>query len=553
MYFCPHQMTRHCFFLLFFVYTVAFAQKPMDSLLNELDQTISRQHIYTHQKQIKIKNLLRKVKNTADDETLYSLYRDLSRYYEVFVADSAQLFTNKALEVASRLNKESYIAESSIQLARIKAKAGMFPFSLEILEKINKSRLSKIQLVDYYKAYLEVYIYWIEYQDGRDVNELIEKKISVQDSLISILPKESYEYAINYGTKNIELKKFDTAEKVLLGAFDTVRPDTREFSILNSILAYLYQEKKDISKEQEFLIKSAISDIHAAVKENISLRTLAILLYDSGDVKRANFYIKQSLEDANFFNARLRNIQIARVLPIIDKAYQLDKEKQEKRLRFLLITVSILSIVLFTAIVFVIKQIKKLSRAKKELTVTNLKLNELNAELQQAYDRQALTNRSLAEANHIKEEYIKSFLEICTEYIDRLENFKTIVNRKIKTGQTTDIIKMTTSSAQDSSRELKELYNNFDKAFLKIYPNFVSELNKFLRPEERYPVNDDQTLNQELRVFALIRLGVTNNNQIATFLHYTLRTIYNYRSKVKSKAINPDDNFEILVQSIGTL
>ncbi len=530
---------------------MVFSQKPLDQLLNELDSSIAKEKVFTYQKQLLIKDLLKKVSQTSDDIQLYPLYRDLSKQYEVFVADSAQLYTVKALDIAHQLNNENFVKESQIQLARIKAKAGMFPISLDILKDIHKNKLQHQQLVDYYKAYLEVYIYWIEYQDGREVNEVIRKKNSVQDSLIDILPKESYEYAINYGIKYIELRDFDKAEKILLEATDTVKPNTREFSILNSIIAYLYQEKKDINKEKFYLAKSAISDMRAAVKENISLRTLAILLFEEGDIERANLYIKQSLEDANFYNARLRNIQIARVLPIIDKAYQLDREKQENKLRILLIIVSILSVILLIAITFVIKQIQTLSKAKKELTKINFKLNDLNTELQYANDKQALTNRSLAEANHIKEEYIKSFLEICTEYIDRLENFKHIVNRKIKTGQTADIIKMTTTSAQDSTKELKELYNNFDKAFLKIYPNFVEEINKLLRAEEHYPISDDQRLNQELRVFALIRLGVTNNNQIATFLHYTLRTIYNYRSKVKSKAINQDDNFEQLVQKIG--
>jgi acyl carrier protein phosphodiesterase len=537
--------------LFLLLFTMVFSQKPLDQLLIELDNSIAKEKVFTHQKQLKIKNLLKQVSQTKDNSQLYPLYKDLSKQYEVFVADSAQLYTAKALEIANKLNNETFVIDSQIQLARIKAKAGMFNFSLDILNKIKKNKLQHQQLVDYYKAYLEVYIYWAEYQDGREVNELIKNKNNVQDSLINILPKDSYEYAINYSVKYIELKDFSKAEKILLEATDTVKPDTREFSILNSILAYLYQEKRDRGKEKFYLAKSAISDIHAAVKENISLRTLAILLFDDGETGRANLYIKQSLEDANFYNARLRNIQIARVLPIIDKAYQMDREKQERKLRLLLIVVSVLSVILLIAIIFVIKQIQKVSKAKKELTEINSKLNDLNTELQNANDRQALTNRSLAEANHIKEEYIKSFLEICTEYIDRLENFKNIVNRKIKTGQTADIIKMTTTSAQDSTKELKELYNNFDKAFLKIYPDFVVEINKLLRPEEQYPINNDQNLNQELRVFALIRLGVTNNNQIATFLHYTLRTIYNYRSKVKSKAIHPDDNFEQLVQRIG--
>jgi len=531
---------------------LVFSQKPIDSLLAELDKSIEKEKTYTHQKHTKINELIKKLNSVQNDQELYGIYKGLSKYYDVFIADSAQYYTVKSISIADKLNNKSFISESNIQLARIKAKAGMFPVALDILKKIDKKSLQHSQLVDYYKAYLEVYIYWIEYQDGRDVNDLIVEKNSIQDSLIKILPKESYEYAINYGIKNIELKNFKDAETSLLGAFKFVKKDTREFSILNSIIAYLYESQNKTEKQKEFLARSAISDIHAAVKENIALRTLAILLFDDGDNTRANLYIKQSLEDANFYNARLRNIQIARVLPIIDKAYQLDKEKQEKKLRLLLIIVSILSVVLLIAIIFVINQIKKVSKAKKELTKTNIKLNDLNNELQLANERQALTNRSLAEANHIKEEYIKSFLEICTEYIDRLENFKSIVNRKIKTGQTADIIKMTTSSAQDSTKELKELYNNFDKAFLKIYPNFVEEINKLLRPEEQYPTNNDLNLNQELRVFALIRLGVTNNNQIATFLHYTLRTIYNYRSKVKSKAINPDDNFELLVQKIGT-
>lgn len=530
---------------------MVFSQKPLDQLLIELDNSIAKEKIFTNQKQLKIKNLLKQVSHTKDNSQLYPLYKNLSKQYEVFVADSAQFYTAKALEIANKLNNETFVTDSQIQLARIKAKAGMFNFSVDILNKINKNKLLHQQLIDYYKAYLEVYIYWAEYQDGREVNELLKIKNIVQDSLINILPKDSYEYAINYSVKYIELKDFSKAEKILLEATDTVKPDTREFSILNSILAYLYQEKKDRNKEKFYLAKSAISDVHAAVKENISLRTLAILLFDDGDTERANLYIKQSLEDANFYNARLRNIQIARVLPIIDKAYQMDREKQARKLRLLLIVVSVLSVILLIAIIFVINQIQKLSKAKKELTGINSKLYDLNTELQNANDRQVSTNRSLAEANHIKEEYIKSFLEICTEYIDRLENFKNIVNRKIKTGQTADIIKMTTTSAQDSTKELKELYNNFDKAFLKIYPNFVQEINKLLRPEEQYPINNDQNLNQELRVFALIRLGVTNNNQIATFLHYTLRTIYNYRSKVKSKAIHPDDNFEQLVQRIG--
>ncbi|KMQ68819.1 hypothetical protein ACM39_05905 [Chryseobacterium sp. FH2] len=530
--------------------TMVFSQKTLDILLKTLDQDVAKEDFYTQKKQQEIHAVLKQLNSKNSNEENYKIYHTLSRSYEVFIADSAEYYTKKSLETAQLLRNQNYSAESKIQLARIKAKAGMFPVSLDILKTIDKKILSQNQLVDYYKAYIEVYIYWIEYQDGHDMEEIIQKKNAVQDTLLAILPKNSYEYVINFGTKNIELKNYDLAEKELLQGFRYVKPDTREFSILNSILAYLYEKKNDIEKQKEYLAKSALSDIHAAVKENISLRSLSILLFDDNNISRANSYIKRSLEDANFYNARLRNIQIARVLPIIDKTYQIDRENQQKKLRALFITASILSLILFIAVILIIKQNKKILKAQKKLTETNEKLNILNNELKEANLRQIETNHSLAEANHLKEQYIKSFLEICTEYIDRLAHFKGIVNRKIKTGQTAEILKMTTSS-QDNTKELKELYSNFDKAFLKIYPNFVEQINELLRPEERYLINDSQTLNQELRVFALIKLGVTNNNQIATFLHYTLRTIYNYRSKVKSKAIQSDESFEIKVQNLG--
>jgi len=539
------------FIFLFLGITPVLSQESLHLLLDELDQTIANDDIYTKKKQHDIQTL-KQLNHSGDDVKIYTFYRNLSKSYEVFIADSAEYYTQKSLGTAQKIKNENYIAESKIQLARIKAKAGMFPFSLDILKTINKNILDQNQLIDYYKAYLEVYIYWIEYQDGHDTDEILKKKNAVQDTLLGILPKNSYEYTINYGTKNIELGNYNDAEKVLMQGFKYVKPDTREFSILNSILAYLYESKKDIKKQKEFLAKSALSDIHAAVKENVSLRTLAILLFEDGDISRANFYIKRSLEDANFYKARLRNIQIARVLPIIDKAYQIDRERQEKKLRILFVTASILSVILLIATALIINQNRKVSKARKKLSETNEKLNILNENLKQANLKQVETNNSLTEANHLKEQYIKSFLEICTEYIDRLENFKEIVNRKIKTGQTAEILKLTASS-QDNTKELKELYNNFDKAFLKIYPNFVEQVNELLRPDERYQINDNHILNQELRVFALIRLGVTNNNQIATFLHYTLRTIYNYRSKVKSKAINADDDFETKIQNLGNI
>ena len=108
------------------------------------------------------------------------------------------------------------------------------------------------------------------------------------------------------------------------------------------------------------------------------------------------------------------------------------------------------------------------------------------------------------------------------------------------------------ASARPLEKELEELYVNFDKAFLNLYPNFIEEFNELLKPEGRFAVTKDR-LNITLRIFALIRLGITDMTQIANFLHYSVQTIYNYKSRVRKVSLLAPEAFEEKVKKIGTL
>lgn len=539
--------------LLFTLFLFTFLGKAQnnDSILLELDKTIEQSNIYESKTRRSISNLLELLNHSSSLEKKYVYNNALANAYIVFKSDSAKIFALNTLNLAKQLNDEPRINESKILFASIDAKAGMFPLAVDMLNGIDIKKLTKNQLIHYYKTYSEILIYWMEYMEGQDVTELSVKRNVIRDALIEILPKNSVEYAINLGTKDIEYKKYNEAEEILLRNFKYAKKGTRDYSVYTAILAYLYETKKEKEKQKYYLALSAISDLKCSIKENLSLRSLAMKLYEEGDLNRANLYIKKSLQDANFYNARLRSIQISKILPIIDQAYMIKKQKQEEKLRFLLIVLSIVSIILLLAIYYIFKQMKKISKARLELAEINKKLNVLNDELKAANEKERKMNLNLYEANITKEQYIHSFLEICTEYIQRLESFKSIVNRKIKTGQTAEILKFTSSDKGDT-KELKELYKNFDKAFLNVYPHFEKEVNKLLKPDERYILKEDKTMNQELRIYALIRLGITDNNQIATFLHYTLRTVYNYRSRVKLKAYHPE-NFENEILEIGLL
>ncbi len=508
-------------FILFMATSVSANRSNLDSLLVELDKVLENEKEYSRQKEDYLEKLKEQFHNqNIRKEDQYFICLNIAKEYETFICDSAIIYSKKAASIAEDTENMNWINDSKIQWARSEARAGMFTKSIEILNTIRRGELKKYQLVDYYRTYSDAYIYWLEYQDHYDIGELVRKRETYQDSLLQVVETNSFEHAINYGTRYIEIKDFKNAERVLFAYFPKVKTDTKEYALITSILAYYYQQKGDREKEMEYLALSAITDIKVPVKENLSLRTLAVLLFEDGDIWRANRYIKKSLDDANFYNARLRNIQTSKLLPIIDKAYQLDREAQQQKLRVLLIAVSILSVILLVAIIFVVLQMRKLSKAKQHIEEINSRLNELNVVLQDANKKQKQTNISLAEANHIKEQFISNFLDICTEYIEKLEAFKITVNRKIKSGQTADLLKLT-SKTENSAQELKELYTNFDKAFLNIYPAFIEEFNNLLRTEERYAVSQDKSLNQELRVFALIKLGIKDTNKIATFLHYT--------------------------------
>jgi len=538
---------------LFFIMTFLHEQNisaQQSQILLELDKTIEKSTYYDGLKMQKINDLKRALDASGNEEDLYKNLNLLAQEYYVYKSDSAKFFTRQSLNAAIQLKDTFKINESSILLASAEAKAGIFSEVERLLSSVDQTKLTKQQLVNFYKTNLEYLIYELEYLQDEAIAEILQKRNDIRDSLISILPPASVEYAINMGTKTIEQKDYKAAEDLLLSRLPDAKPNTREYSILTAIIAYLYQEKKDIDKQKYYQALSAISDIRSSVKENLSLRTLATILYNEGDYLRANNYIKQSLDDANFYNSRLRNIQISRVLPIIDKAYDVQKQKQEDKLRMLLGLLTIVLIVLAFSIYLIFRQMKKVAKAKESLDHINLLLTRINDDLTESNHKEKEMNLRLSEANLVKEQYIHSFLEMCTEYIRKLESFKAVVHRKLKSGQTAEILK-STETEKGSSKELKELYKNFDKAFLNVYPYFEAEVNKLLLPEEQYALRED-SLNQELRIYALIRLGISDNNQIATFLHYTLRTVYNYRSKVKLKALEPEE-FEEEVVRIGVI
>jgi hypothetical protein len=512
----------------------SYGSEQLNRLLSTLDNVLDSVSEYDCRKERRLVDLKRQLSLTLSPDERHDIYYKLYKEYEAYTFDSAMYYVKIHLDFAAGQRNTHQITECKMRLARMYSTFARFTEAIDLLDSIEKKELTPEQLAAYYSAYAEIYIYWSEYSDNEDRKNFTSMKNTYQDSALSVM-SPGYGFDINYGRKCIDSKDFATAENILLPHLSQIDRETREYAILTSLIAYLYESKGDENTQKEYLAQSAIADVKASVKENTSLRNLAFYLLNDGDIDRSNRYIKKSLEDANFYNARLRTIQIAKIFPVIDKAYQLEREKRQKNLQLAIIVIALLTLFLAGMTGYLFNQIKKLSRTRKELIKTNQNLVK--------------TNIRLSETNHIKEKYIGHFLNQCSVYIDKLSAYRKSLNKKAANGKIEELFQMLKSS-QIIEDELKEFYRNFDTTFLELFPNFVAEFNKLLPAEDRIQPKHASELTVELRIFALLRLGITDSAKIAGFLRYSISTIYNYRSNYRNNSLVPRDKFEETVMKI---
>lgn len=542
--------------ILFFLSVIACAsiaaQTHSDSLLRELDEVVAHGARYEESKKQRIALIRDAASNrTSSVEEKYRTNFQLYNEYEAYICDSARHYINQNIEIATQQKRQDWLNESKLKKAHVLATSGLYAEAVGLLESIDKRELPDHQLVDYYIAFENIYLYHSEYAQDNEYTPVYLNKMKVyRDSVLQLLPQGTYQYTITKGASLVDQGKQKEAEALLTNYLSKVAPDTREYAILTSILAFVYQHDNRPELQKANLLKSAIADVKGVVKENNSLRALAELLYEEGDIERANNYMKKSVADATLYNARLRNVQASKMLPVIDHSYQLEKEKQHEKLQFFLWVISLLSLFLILTVAYIVRQMKKLTKARSEVLCVNKELQRLNADLQEANSQQKLMNDALTETNCIKEEYIGRFLGLCSTYIDKLEIYRRMLNKKAASGQLEELYK-TLKSSQFIDEELVEFYSNFDNSFLNIFPDFVASFNRLLSESDAIIPKQGERLTTELRIFALIRLGITDSAKIASFLRYSISTIYTYRSKLKNKSLYRED-FEERVMKIGS-
>ena len=523
----------------------------LDSLYNCLDNEITKSEKYINQRDQRINNIKAKFAKTSAILERHRLSWNLFKEYQAYMNDSAIHYLNYCIDIASKTKQSKLLVNDYIALTHQYAATGFYNEALEYLKYIDGNKLRGQQLIDYYACCNHLYGEMGCYsKDSKLKDRCFRLSYIFRDSLYKKASPNSNVYLWRKVSELTADKKYREAMKECDKWMKQVKPNTHDYANMAFFRSEIYKGMHNIELCKYWLAISAICDIQNAVMDQASLWSLANILSREGNLERSNRYVEYSWNCTQRYNTHLRSWLISPVLGVISNTYKTNLRKANYQLKSLIGAVSLLSVFLLASYIYVYHKKRQLSIARNELKTINRKLESLNSKLSGKNEELSSLNTKLSETNRLKDEYIGKFLSACSEYIDKIDNYRIKINRKLKANQMSDLMKMT-SSDQLKQDEIKELFDNFDSVFLNIFPNFVVDFNLLLQPQHRIIPPSKTQLTTDLRIFALIRLGIEESSRIAEFLRYSPNSIYNYRARIKSKALCNREEFEHKVKEIG--
>jgi len=538
-------------FLIFlsFLLVTSIQSQNLDLLINELEKKMENRHVFDQKKEARIKILEQKASQSIILEDKYQINNEIISEYQFYSFDKTLEYIERNLAIAESHGDSLFINETKLILSILLVESGRYKESIDALNGIKRESLPSSLVNKYFIAFKEGYS-GLSYNTTVNTSKIEYSNLynAYQDSLYARLDPNSEE-SLRLKEKELrDARDLDAAIKINDKRLSYVKTGTRDFSLITFERSLLYELLGEYNKQKEYLILSAMSDIESSVKDNASMGSLAKIMFSEGDIDRAHRYINFSFDDAEFYNSQLRFVIIANNLPMITKAYEERSEKQKLKLKKLLIFISVLAVFLIIAIYLVFKQVKKVSVAKNKLKIANKKLKEFNNRLNASNEDLKKLYEELSKANEIKEHYIGTFLNLYSEYITKLDTYRKLVRKYVNANQTQSLLELS-KSKQLIDEELEIFNKNFDSAFLHIHPNFVDSVNKMLKADKQISLNHKSKLNTELRILALIKLGITDSSRIAKILRYSVNTIYNYKAAIKN-ALKDKSHFEEKVKNI---
>lgn len=497
-----------------------------DELLHRLDQYIARRGEFSSKKEKKLIRMKKKLNLTSSKRERLSLYNQIYREYYTYRYDSAMVYAKRGLQLAEQLHDDYYINLNKINRAAVLSTGGFYSQAEDLLLSLKPEDISPKLMQYYYYTLTWVYNYWGAFCERSEFKEEMQdkKRLYLAKTLEYMGNKQSALYY--YLSGELEYLLHHTDKKVLCWyqkALAASPVDSRVHASAAYCIARYYQDNEQMDIYEKYLVQAAISDQVCPLKENLALQELSTYLYnkDAKYAKRVSKYIYCSMEDAQFYNNRLRMVEISRILPLITETNHQREIRQNRIITISLVVVSIVSLGFLAMMFFVFRINKRLAKSRREVRSQNMLLEELN--------------QKLLNTNKRRETYMRLFMDISAVYIKKLDDYRKLVSRKIKAKQTADLL-TAINSYKLAEEEASSFYIRFDKAFMDLYPNFVDEFNQLLLPEKQIVLPAPNSLTKELRIYALMRLGITDGQELATLLFYSTQTIYNYKTSIRKRA-----------------
>ena len=523
--------------------TTLSAGSKTQQLRQKLDNLLEQRKALIDNKNKDINRLKKNL--TTSENTLKRLqtYEQLFEEYYVFQFDSAMTYLNKGIKLAKETLNTYYYNSNTISKAELLSIGGLYSEAIHEIEQVDTTGLDKAQHFEYYFSLFRIHTYWADFCNDKTYTPT--HRLKAQEYLKKAMPfcdetDKTYEYYLGEYAVFV-LNNPQTARSHYIKAIKQLPQNSRFYAMSCFALSGSYGNEGNTEKQEEFLLLSSIADIENCTMENFALQNLAMYIFEHNkdELDLAQQYIQTALEDAHFYNNRLRIIEISSKLPVIVSSYQQTLNQRNKVQMTAIIVISLLLLFLLSAVFYIVKQTKRLSLQQQELQKNNNQLSELNRQQKELNTQLHGLNALLVDTNSKRERLAKLYIDLCAKYIARLKKQQTLVKRKIKANQTTELLSQL-SSERLSEEDAATFLSRFDKAFLDLYPDFTEELNSLLLPEGQIQNKSTDELTTEQRIMALIRLGVKESAEIADLLFYSPQTIYNYRSVLKGKAINKE-------------
>lgn len=538
----------------------------IERLLERLDSLLVKTPGFVREKEDRIKRTRDIYNRTSDMERRYWLASELYDEYCAYDSDSAIYYINKAQEYARKLGRQDLVDEMELNKSYVFSATGLLDEANNCLERLDVNRLPPALAIKYCDRVLFLSTHRDQYMGVKRDTEVYSLMV---DSLLQEMTKyiipEDPQYCWLMGWSNLNQKeKAQEAIPKVSKIVNSTDYTTRSNAMDAWVLSKMYDRVGDQTNHLKYLILSAMADVRASNKEIASLEELAGMMYDIGYLDRANSYINHSIAYANSYKSRVRLGQLAMLQEKILMAIHQRSQQQARQNRVYLIALCVFLAVLILASVFILRQNRLLRKSRKtlndansvlgekvkELSETREELKKANSKLSGMYENARDSARELSEINESKETYIANIFGLCSNYINKIDEFRANLHHLLAERKFEQVMRIV-KSPELSYEEIKELYSNFDDIFLKIYPDFVDNFNTLLRPEERIELKNPGKLTTELRIFALVRLGMNDSIKIAKFLHCSVQTVYNTRQRTRNKAIVPREDFADAVRALG--